>query len=277
MDQKLDDFFGLSSFLATLILLIFFAILVPSRTVQAEDEATLEGFKIFRYSEGEKENLSWKLSGKRAEREGSVLLVREFELSIFKPDSRGTALYELSGRTIRLIEEEDEEIAVMNGEVEIEIEDELNLIAGEVRYNFADREISGAELNFTRTWGEKRFSFGGSSFRYDSTDEALVITEGFEVDVSGPGSEKSRLTGGKLIWNRGKDIKMSGDFSASFSSGWKLTAREVEWKPRQLLLTAGSSAKLKNNETTITGQKLTYDGEKEKISVSQGKMRLETL
>ncbi len=251
--------------------------LFPFGTVQAEEEATLEGFELFRYSDREKESLSWKLSGKRAGRESSVLLVREFELSIFKPDSRGTVLYEISGRRIRLIEEKDEEIAVMNGEVEIGIENELNLIAGEVRYNFADSEISGVELNFTRTWGGKKFSFGGSSFRYDGRDEILVITEGFEVDVSGPGSEKSRLSGGKLVWNRGKAIKMSGDVGGSFSSDWKLTAREVEWEPRQLLLTAGSSAKLRNNGTTITGQKITYDGEKERISVSRGKMELETL
>ncbi|MFB6290621.1 MAG: hypothetical protein ABEJ25_02695 [Candidatus Bipolaricaulia bacterium] len=236
---------------------------------QGEPGATVEGFTLFRYDE----DLTWKLSGKKADERGESLIVHEFELVIRRAGSEGgDTVYELSGEKIRLNAGDKKEIGVIPGEVKVNIENELRGRAGSASYDFRTGMVSGSELNLTGAGKGDNISLKGASFEYRYGKDKLLLTGGFRVTIKEAGNGRTEISGDRLTWIRGEKIFTKGAVSASTDSGWTITAEEMVWDPDGEVLECSGNVVATREDTRVQGQSLTYDVEGNKLSVVEAKM-----
>ena len=242
----------------------------PFNTRSAEEGgpgSTVENFSLFRYEE----DVTWKLSGEKAQEADQSLIVRDFELVIReKGADTNTYLYKFSGKEIRLKSDGKVQAAIIPGKVEIDIENELSGAAGSAKYDFSTGKVSGRELNLTDAG--KGVTLEGTSFEYGYRGKMLVIAEGFRVTIDGSRDGRTEISGDRLTWNRGAEISTEGDLMASTESGWKLSATSMVLDTETDVLVCSGPVNAVKGDTRVKGEFLTYDRKDREINVRNARM-----
>ena len=257
--------------LAVVLTLVATVLMIsPVNGRSAEDGgsgSTVENFSLFRYEE----DVTWELSGEKAQEADQSLIVRDFELVVRKKGAdRDTYLYEFSGREIRLKSGGKVQTAVIPGKVEIDIENELSGTAGSARYDFSTGKVSGRELNLTGTGNG--VTLEGTSFEYGYSAKMLVIAEGFRVTIDNSGDGRTEISGNRLTWTRGVEISTKGDLMASTGSGWKLSATRMVLDTETDVLACSGPVNAVKGDTRVKGEFLTYDRKDKEINVRNARM-----
>ncbi|MCF7890007.1 hypothetical protein K9M78_02190 [Candidatus Bipolaricaulota bacterium] len=271
--SKVAERFEIVSVLAVVLLFTSTVVVlspVPGRAEQEkESEATVEGFSLFRYGD----ELTWKLTGKKAGEGDGDLVVQDFELLVRRSGSReGKPLYEFSGEEIRLNSASGDDLASIPEEVEIEIKDELRGVAESARYDFSTGKVSGNDLKLTGTGEWDETSLRGKSFEYGYKSGELKITKGFQVTIPESADGRAEISGNRLTWTPGGEIYTEGNVVARTDSGWKLSAGTMRWNPDEESLECFGPVVAVKGDTRVQGEYMTYDGKEEKIRVDKAKM-----
>lgn len=265
-----------------LVVLITFLLTNLPVVVESKDNsrAAIEDFTLLTYKPGEKKIPSWKLTGKRADQSSNQLTVYDFRLIINDPDSKkDKLLYNISGKQIKLTGSEKDLTALMPEDIRMRINQKdgrLEGTAGDARYHFSTRSISGSNLNLIQSSDEGDISLQGSRFTYTHAEEKLVLNHEFRATISNTKEGQLEVTGEKLTWSLQNKISMSGDLRTTLDSGWSVNSSEMNWNQEEsILVTSGSSTAYKN-DLSLQGESISYHQESEKIVVTEGKLRFDS-
>lgn len=238
-----------------------------------ESGTTIENFTLYSYDEKKGDELTWRLAGEEAEQSENGLTVRKFTLTIEAPKAdKGRETSRLTGKVLKLQNEEGEQIAYMPGEVDVEIGEGMGGVAREVRYFFAERRVSGKEINLIVRKENGKLDMAGARFDYRPESGEINLFGGFEITSTNPEGETTELSGEELNWPRRERIAMTGDIAATLPSGWKLRAERLVWDPDQGLLESSGSASASRDGTRIEGDAINYENEEEKLVVVDGRI-----
>ena len=263
---------------------VFFLALVFALSLQAtfyggsarsaeESGTTIENFTLYSYDEKKGDELTWRLAGEEAEQSENGLTVRQFTLTIEVPKAdKARETSRLTGKVLKLRNEEGEQIAYMPGEVDVEIGGGTGGAAREVRYFFAEPRVSGRKINLIRRKENRKLDMVGARFDYGPESGEINLFGGFEITSTDPEGETTEISGEKLNWPRGERIAMTGDITATLPSGWKLRAERLVWDPDQGLLESSGSARASRDGTQIEGDAINYESEGEKLVVVDGRI-----
>ena len=266
---------GLTVTLAGLLFIAVVCLLANPVGVNAQSESNsepvIEGFNLFRYDD----DLSWELSGETAGREDGYLSVLGFEFVVKQSDGNGTELlYALSGEEIRLKSNGDMKVAIIPGELEIDIKDGLSGTAGNARYNFTTGEVTGGDIELVRTDGDEKTSLAGENFRYSYDNKSLIVTGGFRAEIVSSERELIEVSGGRITLAEDGDIIMTGELTASTDSGWWLTATRMLRSSDGAGLVCSGSVTAKKDQVRIEGESLTYSETGEKVEIKDARMTI---
>jgi lipopolysaccharide export system protein LptA len=231
----------------------------------------MENFTLYDYGTGDKA-LSWELSGNRGRRTSNGLLVSGFKLKVKRSDQ---LVAKLSGKKLRLEENEGEQIAYMPVRVNLKFGDQMAGSADNARYYFSKNRFSGGGLSLTKTGEFGKIKLTGTRFSYFFDSEELTVNEGFELDSYAPNGVRTNISGNVIKWPTGEMIEMSGEVTASLSSGWRLKAERLVWDTDKGLLESSGSASASRDGTQIEGDAINYESEEEKLVVFDGRITRE--
>ncbi len=261
-----------------LLLVITFSGVLGYEVIQGAEEpgTTIEDFTLYSYGKNEDGNVTWRLTGKRAEQRNGELIVQSFQLLF--GSSQGNEIKNeeapsrLAGETLTLRKNDGKRVASMPGEIKIKTGERTDGTARTVRYTFGDNLVTGREIRLKRTGEDGTLNIEGNEFSYRPKNGELKITNGFGIVSRGPEQQETAISGQELEWTSGERIRMRGEVSATLGSGWKLRAAKMVWNPDDGLLETSGSARATRGETEILGSEISYDDEGDKISVVEGEM-----
>lgn|GEM_PF-2073842 len=264
--------------LLALLLVITFSGVLGYEVIRGTEEpgTTIEDFTLYSYGKNEDGNVTWRLTGKRAEQRNGELIVQSFQLLF--GNSQGNEIKNeeapsrLAGETLTLRKNDGKRVASMPGKIKIKTGERTDGTARTVRYNFGDNLVIGREIKLKRTSEDGTLNIEGNEFSYRPKNRELKITNGFEIVSRGPEQQETAISGQELEWTSGERIRMQGEVSATLGSDWKLEAAKMIWDPDQGLLETSGSARASRGETEIRGSEINYDEESEEISVVEGEM-----